>query len=127
MKKQIVYTINGTVATAVRRMVGTKTLWIITMFILTAADRWNRGEITSQEFFQMTQIGVIGILIRAALSRAELAANAANPAMKSVAAELRDRPVSIEIAGAATCVVISGALLGLTACTTTGLTGALIA
>lgn len=127
MKKQIVYTINGSVATALGRLAASKTIWIVAMFILTAADRWNRGEITAAEFFQITQIGVIGILIRAALSRAELAANAANPAIKTITAELRDRRLSTEIASATTCLVISGALLGLTACTaagtTTGLAG----
>lgn len=114
--KQVHYMMNGTVVSLWRRITTSKTFWIAIAFILTAADRWNKGEISSADFFQMVQIGVIGILIRAALAKSELAANAANPDIAAVDAVERDSKLPPEIPGAAACLVVAGALLTLTAC-----------
>jgi hypothetical protein len=115
-QKQIAYMVNGAVSSAWRRLAGSKTFWVVMVFILTAGDRWNRGEISGAVFFQMVQIGVIGILIRAALTKSELAANAANPGVKAVEAVERERKFPTEAAGALGCMIATGALITLTAC-----------
>lgn len=115
-RKQVVYSINGVVSTALARMAGSKTFWVMAVFILTAADRWNRGDIAGADFFQMVQIGVIGILIRAALSQAEMAANAANPVLIDVKADTREQRFPVQATGGAACLIGTGALLALTAC-----------
>jgi hypothetical protein len=115
-QKQIAYTINGVVSSAWKRLAGSKTFWVVAVFILTAADRWNRGEISGSDFFQMVQIGVIGILIRAALTKSELAANATNPAVAAVKAVEREARFPVEAAGVAGCMIAAGALLTLAAC-----------
>lgn len=117
-RKEVIYQVNGVAVAYWRRIISGKTFWIVAAFILTAADRWNKGEISGADFFQMVQIGVIGILIRAAMSRSELAANAANPALTSVGAAERNATFGPEVTGVATCLVAAGALLALTACTT---------
>lgn len=117
-RKQVVYSINGVVSTALTRMAGSKTFWVMAVFILTAADRWSRGDITGSDFFQMVQIGVIGILIRSALARAEMAANAANPGLNDVKADTREQAFPIQATGGAACFIGTAALLALTACTT---------
>lgn len=118
-RKEVIYQVNGVAVTYWRRIIAGKTFWVVAAFILTAADRWNKGEISGPDFFQMVQIGVIGILIRAAMSRSELAANAANPGVASVGAMERATTIRPEITGVATCLVAAGALLALTACAPT--------
>lgn len=120
--KQVQYIANGAAVSLWRRITACKTFWIVTAFILTAADRWNKGEISSADFFQMVQIGVIGILIRAALAKSELAANAANPEIAAIGAIERDSKLPPEIPGVAACLVVAGALLALTACAGPGST-----
>jgi len=115
-QKQIIYTVNGVAVSWWHRMATSKTFWVIAAFVLTAADRWNRGQITSADFFQMVQIGVIGILIRAALQRSELAANAADASVAGIGAVEKNRTVPPEILGPAMCLAIAGALLTLSAC-----------
>ena len=73
-----------------------------------------RGEITGAEFFQITQIGVIGILIRTAMARAELAANAADPAIAAVSAAEKEISVPRQAAALGACII--GAGVSLTAC-----------
>ncbi len=112
--KEVIYHLNGTAVSWWRSIAASKTFWIIAAFVLTAADRWNRGEISGAEFFQITQIGVIGILIRTAMTRAELAANAANPNVPTVSAKEQKVSLSRHAAGLGACVV--GAAISLTAC-----------
>lgn len=114
--KEVIYHVNGTAVTWWRHLAASKTFWVIAVFILTAADRWNKGEISGVDFFQMVQIGVIGILIRAAMSRAELAVNAANPDIASVAAREKKLAMRPETSAAVACVLAAGTLLTLTAC-----------
>lgn len=112
--KHVTYHLNGTAVIWWRRIASSKTFWIIAAFVLTAADRWNRGEITSAEFFQITQIGVIGILIRTAMSRAELAANAADPTVGAVTAKEEEASLPRQAAALGACII--GAGVSLTAC-----------
>mgnify|MGYP007049511478 CR=1 FL=1 len=119
-QKQVSYVVNGVISSAWKRLAGCKTFWVVAIFIFTAADRWNRGEISGTDFFQMVQIGVIGILIRAALSKSELAANAANPDIIAVEAIEQNRRLPVEAVGMASCLVAAGALLSLTACSAPG-------
>lgn len=119
-RKQVTYDVNGAVSTAWSRIAGSKTFWVVGVFILTATDRWNKGEISGTDFFQMVQIGVIGILIRAALGKAEMAANAANPQLGLVKAVTREQRFPVEAATGAACFIGAGALLTLTACTVPG-------
>lgn len=119
-QKQIQYLVNGVAVGAWRRITSSKTFWVVTAFILTAADRWNKGEISAADFFQIVQIGVIGILIRAALSKSELASNAANPDIKAVDALERDSKIPAPVPGMMACVTVAGALLALTACAVPG-------
>lgn len=115
--KNIVYFVNGVAVSGWRRLAASKTFWVATAFVLTAADRWNRGDISGSDFYQMVQIGVTGILIRAAMARSELAANAANPEVTSITAQVNESKMPPEISGPLTCMVVAGALLTLTACT----------
>ncbi len=115
-RKEVVYQVNGVAVAYWRRMIAGKTFWIVVAFVLTAADRWNKGEISGADFFQMVQIGVIGILIRTAMTRSELAANAANPKVGSVGATEKKATLPPELTGIATCLIAAGALLTLAAC-----------
>ena len=115
-RKEVIYQVNGVAVSFWKRLAASKTFWIVAAFVLTAADRWNRGEISGSDFFQIAQIGVIGILIRTALTRAELAANAGNPTVGSVAASERKVSLPPEATAVAMGVLASGAMVTLTAC-----------
>lgn len=115
--KSVIYEVNGIAISWWQRIIASKTFWVVAGFTLTAANRWNQGEITGGEFFQIVQIGVIGILIRAALGRAELAANANNPAVPTVQAkEVPTPPIPPVIPSIILCLLATASSLALTAC-----------
>ena len=110
-RKEVIYHMNGVAVSWWKRIMASKTFWVIAVFVLTAADRWNRGDISTAELFQITQIGVIGILIRTALTRAELAANAANPDIITVSATERQASLPRQSASLAACIIGAGVML----------------
>lgn len=110
--RDVAYHVNGVAVSLWKRVAASKTFWVAAAFVLAAADKWNHGELSSAEFFQIVQIGVIGILIRAALGRAELAANAGNPELPAVTAHEKPAPgVPPIVSGITTCVLATGSLL----------------
>lgn len=114
--KKVIYHVNGRAISLWHRIASSKTFWVIAAFVLAAADRWNKGEISGTDFFQMTQVGIIGILIRAAMAKSELAANAANPNITAVAAHSSTSRIPTEAKGLAIGIITAGALLTLAAC-----------
>lgn len=119
-KKSIIYEVNGVTVTLWQQLAASKTFWLIAAFVLTAAERWNRGEIGTADLFQICQVGVISILIRVALGRAELAMNSGNPDVTAVRARQVAAPRGMGlppmVTGVATCLLASGCLLLLVAC-----------
>lgn len=83
-RTKVVYVVNGVIQGFWRRLAANKTFWIVAAFVLAAAQQWNQGEISAGEFYRIAQVGVIGILLRAALKKAELAANASNPEVENI-------------------------------------------
>lgn len=114
--KEVIYHVNGRAIGLGRRIASSKTFWVVAAFVLAAADRWNKGEISGTDFFQMTQVGIIGILIRAAMAKSELAANAANPNIATIAARPSTSRIPAEVKGLAACIITAGALVTLAAC-----------
>src|SRR5690606_11306425 len=115
-RQEVIYHVNGAAVSWWKTLAASKTFWIAAGFVLTAADRWNKGEVSGAQFFQIVQIGVIGILIRAAMARAEIAANAGNPQVSTVEARESRVNVASRVAGTGLCVVAVGCTLTLSAC-----------
>lgn len=84
------YVVNGKVSTVISRLQASKTFWICLAFVLAAADKWNKGEMSGAQLLSVCQVGVIGILIRSAMAKAELASNAANQDVQNV--EVKEVP-----------------------------------
>ena len=115
-RQEVIYHVNGTAVSWWKTLAASKTFWIAAGFVLTAADRWNKGEVSGGQFFQIVQIGVIGILIRAAMARAEIAANASNPEVSTVQAKESSENTASRLAGTGLCIVAAGSTLALSAC-----------
>jgi hypothetical protein len=107
-KLKVEYLVNGVAVSLWKRLAGTKTFWVAAVFVLGAAEMWNRGEIPFSTFWSTVQTGVIGILIRAALYKAELASNAANPDVVSVDIHEKEVPKSGGISGMFLAMLIVG-------------------
>lgn len=117
MDTKVKYIVNGAASNFFKRLVMTKTFAVVAVFVLTSALRWNAGDITLQQLIEVCQVGVIGILLRAALAKAELAANASNPAVANVeAVEVRKPGYSGIATGLFMMLCVFGGALVLSGC-----------
>lgn len=114
--RQVVYHVNGVAVSWWRTLAASRTFWVAAGFVLTAAQRWNQGEISGGQFFQIVQIGVTGILIRAAMARTEIAVNAGNPQVPTVQAKEEAVALPTRLAGTGMCVVAAASTFALSAC-----------
>lgn len=120
MNKQTVeYYVNGAKSKLWDRLKGSKVFWLIVLFMCYQIQKWHAAygtpdAIPLEELIDKLWYGIFGILIRAAVAKAELASNALNPDVMHVEAVARPAggPPSITPVATILAIGIAGFALG---------------